>query len=576
MDELQIIDEILNQIYGYNAIFKGDDKELIKKKKREKDEKQEEMINQINLMCIMLEKELRSELGEAFFEVKKGLRTFVIDTIQKEVKNGNNVIGSDGKISLKKFSTQLLAHKNEIIKENSSKMNISEEQNNEKKYFENDDKNKEIISEIKGLFAGNGIELSEEEATKVYDAVNKTNTIQEKYKKYKEMGLDNKEIIEKFKEEYTIEEIANFVTDAGIAIGLDLLKGQNINKEKSQGNSGEKNSNLSDTEKSITPMPEPPPEPTPEPPSMSTPEPPPEPTPEPPPEPTSELPSMSTPNIEPSYIPTESGYPQYNYGGVYWDNSGWLDTPGEDSATIDVTTDYGRDFCEFMNVFVQDADLQRYCAEGGQFKDEAILEKVYSATKSTNDSVPNDYGVKSPLRNITGIFQNYSRNNSAESVRKSYEVSKGRTIERKGRVVITSKKGKTPKDIKPKEEPVTDEEFNPQYEISEDEVSISKNEPLRPKMEEMYVLNAAQPAKQNPIDERSKLESLFPGMSAKYAINQVKGGLSAGVIKSLYGQFGSLKDTEESATTIGSLNVTKEERTEGDKTPTTPSDEEKE
>ena len=112
--------------------------------------------------------------------------------------------------------------------------------------------------------------------------------------------------------------------------------------------------------------------------------------------------------------------------------------------------------------------------------------------------------------------------------------------------------------------------------MSEDEVKINSNEPVRPKMEEMFVLNTAQPAIQSQIEERDNLTNLFPAISAKYAITPKKEGLPAGTMKSLYGQNGSLKDTEESATTIGLLNGTKEERTEGDKTPTTPSDEEKE
>ena len=100
MNESQIIEDILNQLYDYDTIFNSRDSDLIKKKKREKDEKQEELITQIDLTCSILEKELRSELGEAFYNIKKGLRAFVIDSIQKEVKNGNKVIGADGKFSI--------------------------------------------------------------------------------------------------------------------------------------------------------------------------------------------------------------------------------------------------------------------------------------------------------------------------------------------------------------------------------------------------------------------------------------------------------------------------------------------
>lgn len=486
MDELQIISDILDQLYGYDIFFKSNDKLLVEKKRREKNVKQDDMVSQIDLLCDMLEKELKNSSGEAFFEVKNNLRFFVIDSINKEVKNGNNLIDANGKINFKKMSTILIEQKNEVIRSDRISENKSSTENVEQTSYEGEDK--KIIEEIGKVFKDSGIDLSEEEAGEVADAINNTNKIYKKYKEYKDMGMQTKEIIEQFKKEFSPEEIRTFIEDAKIMFGFEKMRTQNTdkNQNKENGTTNINGSIIQRKEETPSPTPSPTPPPTP-PPSQS-------PTPSP------------TPKNSPTFeIPPELS--ERSFGDSQ--EISWMDTGMPEIFEYDEDTFEGfaecldelSDFSKANSYTDKNAAvLPTYVTKDGIIKkleESGFIMDDNSYFKDTSQFFRREIGQNVRLNYYEGQFDGYNKKsdrdkrNEEKYPRNDFK-GKKEQLEETGRISRESKKEVTQPTVK--QPHLADKEFEQSRELTRVNMEVSTIEPQIPQVEDIVVSETAREA----------------------------------------------------------------------------------
>lgn len=600
MGEQQIINDILEEVYGY-GIHSDSDPEV----KKEKEEKYNELVKQINTICTFVEKELKNVLGKDVGDLRNGIRSQVLRSIEAEIANGNRIMDSNGKIKSGKIFDIVNQSREEVL-ENATQNMSDEKRKNDS--FTNDSENRnEEKTEYKDVIKGledYGLELSEDEKDYISISMQRVECFIKALDEKIASGLSEDEAVSLLTETMSDEEysdLLNHLHTVGqvkalmLANNLKKVMDKKANTETTitdtEGNDEikkvkreEESSTViyADIQKNVEEMER------------------------------LDIVIKKVGNIErfkgrkKDYVLVKDPHAQgVKYGPVE------KSIKKREDAVVDKGNiehvepsagDRGVDFSQSKHppylCKKLGGEIQKF-VDSCRRDDERFGEQISINTieGETYSELINDNGLVfwgNEQEKIFGLMERFSSTSAymiydddrARTETGSYGnnldevLTKTPTLDGEERKIsedaAEKKKTQGPNGVVSKEEPVTDKEFDSEYEMSEDEVRISNNEPVRPKMEEIYVFNTAQPVIQSQIEERKDLESLFPAMSAKYVIKPEKEGLSAGTMKSLYGQIGSLKDTEESATTIGSLNGSKEERTEGDKTPTTPSDEEKE
>lgn len=233
MDEQQIIGDILDKLYGYDSALREEDSEIIKAKKKEKDEKTKELKTQINNICKDLENELKAVLGPDVSGIKKIIRLQVLTSIKAEIDNGNNVVDSNGKISIGKTFDIIRQSKSEILEK------IQDE--NETVNYKNEDG--EVILEeakedleLKNLFEqleDFGVDLTQDEKDLITEANAKVNEIIAIVEERIASGMSEDEAwdsIFKGKTEEEIETLKNYFVLVGMT---EHLKRKEVEQEKS-------------------------------------------------------------------------------------------------------------------------------------------------------------------------------------------------------------------------------------------------------------------------------------------------------------------------------------------------------
>lgn len=236
MDEQQIIEDILDSVYGYNIILKESNEKDITLKKKERDEKYNEILSQINSICATIEKELKS-IGIDDIGLKKHIRASVLTLIKKEVECGNKVIDSNGKINTGKIFDIVNQSKDEILDEieteNDFKDNILREDSEEKNSSNDNDIKmlNNFFEEMNSL----GVDLTESDKDTVRNAVERANEAIKYINEKVESGMSIDEAWEQFTEGVSLEEIKELEMQLIMAdIAINFSEKKNDNREDNE------------------------------------------------------------------------------------------------------------------------------------------------------------------------------------------------------------------------------------------------------------------------------------------------------------------------------------------------------
>lgn len=254
MDEQQIIGDILDKIYGYDIVLREEDTEIIKAKKKEKDEKTKEIKTQINNICKDLENELKAVIGPDVSGIKKLIRLQVLTSIKAEIDNGNNVVDSNGKISVGKTFDIIRQSKSEILEKIQNENDTVNYKKEDGDIIPEDSKEDKGLNNFFDKLDEAGIDLSQDEKDLMAEAVARVNEIMNMIREKVDSGMSNVEALKSILSGMSKEEIellrAQFIL-AGQCKVLDSLLENEKNSQKDSSESekadGKVNSPKKDT-----------------------------------------------------------------------------------------------------------------------------------------------------------------------------------------------------------------------------------------------------------------------------------------------------------------------------------------
>ena len=222
MDEQQIIDDILDELYGYDYFLQEGNADTIKAKKEERKEKSDEIMRQINNICEKLEEELESVFGNDVRGMRKKIKLQVLTTIKSEIDNGNKIIDSNGKISTGKLVDIMTQSREEILEITESEKEIRYDKN-ENISIMNEEKQDDIMQTITERLDRFGMNLSSNAKSVLEKAIKRMNefskTVQEKI----DSGMTQDEAIEWYINQLSDEEKQEFMNQIEIAGRFELL-----------------------------------------------------------------------------------------------------------------------------------------------------------------------------------------------------------------------------------------------------------------------------------------------------------------------------------------------------------------
>ena len=243
MDEQQIIGDILDKIYGYDIVLREEDTEIIKAKKKEKDEKTKEIKTQINNICKDLENELKAVIGPDVSGIKKLIRLQVLTSIKAEIDNGNNVVDSNGKISVGKTFDIIRQSKSEILEKIQNENDTVNYKKEDGDIIPEDSKEDKGLNNFFDKLDEAGIDLSQDEKDLMAEAVARVNEIMNMIREKVDSGMSNVEALKSILSGMSKEEIellrAQFIL-AGQCKVLDSLLENEKNSQKDSSESEKK------------------------------------------------------------------------------------------------------------------------------------------------------------------------------------------------------------------------------------------------------------------------------------------------------------------------------------------------
>lgn len=113
--EEQIINDIIDSVYGFDIVTEENDSKKQKIKEEERQKKYDDTLLQINSLCKNIEKELGKTINTSTPEISTHIRLTVLTTIREEISNGNKVLDANGKINVGKFLDIVIQSKDEIL-----------------------------------------------------------------------------------------------------------------------------------------------------------------------------------------------------------------------------------------------------------------------------------------------------------------------------------------------------------------------------------------------------------------------------------------------------------------------------
>lgn len=243
MDEQQIIGDILDKLYGYDSALREEDTEIIKAKKKEKDEKTKEIKTQINNICKDLENELKAVIGPDVSGIKKLIRLQVLTSIKAEIDNGNNVVDSNGKISVGKTFDIIRQSKSEILEKIQNENDTVNYKKEDGDIIPEDSKEDKGLNNFFDKLDEAGIDLSQDEKDLMAEAVARVNEIMNMIREKVDSGMSNVEALKSILSGMSKEEIellrAQFIL-AGQCKVLDSLLENEKNSQKDSSESEKK------------------------------------------------------------------------------------------------------------------------------------------------------------------------------------------------------------------------------------------------------------------------------------------------------------------------------------------------
>lgn len=232
MDEQQIIDNIINELYGYDILMQNKDANEISAIQRKKQEKDDEIVAQINSICLILEKELKQALGEEAYGLSRIIRGSVLKTLQIEVANGNKIINSDGKIDTGKISDIVLTQKEEIL------TNIkSEKEVDVKADIAENSKGKVEFKKFEKYIDKLGLDLSEKEKIKLKEAIDNAESRMSRIKAKVAQGMTLEDAVDEELEGLSEEEIEKLTQElytAGLVRALEKEIGDEMEQDSQE------------------------------------------------------------------------------------------------------------------------------------------------------------------------------------------------------------------------------------------------------------------------------------------------------------------------------------------------------
>lgn len=215
-NEQQIIEDILDSIYGQKVVLKDSENESFILNDKMRDEKRKELLMQIDSVCKAIARELSSIPGIRLVDIPKDIRPSVLVAIKAEVENNNLIIDANGKINKGIFVEIVNQSKEEILEKMEDEIEsldyISQEYANESSYKEDVD--------IDGFFEEMddiGVNLSDDEKDAIKKAIAMANEILNKINEKVNSGMTEEEAWEEIFSGMSADEIAKLEMQFALA-----------------------------------------------------------------------------------------------------------------------------------------------------------------------------------------------------------------------------------------------------------------------------------------------------------------------------------------------------------------------
>ena len=215
-NEQQIIEDILDSIYGQKVVLKDSENESFILNDKMRDEKRKELLMQIDSVCKAIARELSSIPGIRLVDIPKDIRPSVLVAIKAEVENNNLIIDANGKINKGIFVEIVNQSKEEILEKMEDEIEsldyISQEYANESSYKEDVD--------IDGFFEEMddiGVNLSDDEKDAIKKAIAMANEFLNKINEKVNSGMTEEEAWEEIFSGMSADEIAKLEMQFALA-----------------------------------------------------------------------------------------------------------------------------------------------------------------------------------------------------------------------------------------------------------------------------------------------------------------------------------------------------------------------
>ncbi len=244
-NEQQIVEDILDSIYGVNVTFKGDDEKTVALRNEKRNEKRTELLIQIDSICNAIAKELETALGIKGIDIQKDIKPSVLVTLKAEAENKNIIMDSNGKINTGKFLDIVNQSKDEILEV------IENEKDVEAPVYKEEDKisenqSNEIFEKIFEDLSDAGLDLNETERKELQEIISEVNAILSEIQQSIDSGMTLEEAWNKKREEVGEEEFKK-IKEKFKVVGKTICV---TNREKSKREDQENNSDSKDMDES--------------------------------------------------------------------------------------------------------------------------------------------------------------------------------------------------------------------------------------------------------------------------------------------------------------------------------------